>query len=137
MSDLLSKLVSPHGFDGMADVPGDVVAACKRTAELRVKFLHQWHPGLESPLTTREVEELFTASATVAEWLREVTEARDALVAEVKRLRAVEAAALDWDTADRGLEAMPCRDAAELLHRRRLAVHALRLALHPQEQSHE
>ena len=61
----------------------------------------------------------------------------DALVAEVERLRAVEAAALDWDTADRGLEAMPCRDAAELLHRRRLAVHALRLALHPQEPSDE
>ena len=60
---------------------------------------------------------------------------RDALVAEVERLRTIEAAALDWDRADRGLEAMPCRDAAELLHRRRLAVHALRLALHPQEQT--
>ena len=57
------------------------------------------------------------------------------LKSEVERLRAIEAAALDWDRADRGLEAMPCRDAAELLHRRRLAVHALRLALHRTEQN--
>ncbi len=87
-------------------------------------LLREWYEGYQPCDGTLLVECLRNAGVNV-----------DTLVAEVERLRTIEAAALDWDRADRGLEAMPCRDAAELLHRRRLAVHALRLALHPQEQT--
>jgi hypothetical protein len=85
---LMSKLVSPHAFDGAGPVPDEVKTAGSRVAELHFKFVLR--PGGESPLTTREVAELFTASATIAEWLREVTEARDLLAAEVERLREIE-----------------------------------------------
>jgi hypothetical protein len=69
------KLVSPHGFDGHGPVPQEVTAAAKCIAELRVKFIHQWTPGVEQPLTTNEVDALFHAAALQAEWMRELYEA--------------------------------------------------------------
>ena len=97
--DTRAALVSPHGFDGAGPVPVEVVTAAKRLAQLRVKFVHQWSPGCDSPLTTREIEDLFDASALQAEWMRELHEAvhavdtRDAriasLEAEVERLRKI------------------------------------------------
>lgn len=66
------SFVSPHNFDGRGPVPQEVTAAAKRIAELRVKYVHQWTPGMENPLTTREVEELFNAAALQAEWMREL-----------------------------------------------------------------
>ncbi len=86
MPDLMSKLVSPHGFDGAGPVPDQVVAASTCIARLRVKFLHQWTPGMDQPFTTRELQELFDAAALQAEWMRELLEARDALVAERSRV---------------------------------------------------
>ena len=83
----MAKLVSPHGFDGAGPVPEAVVQAARTIASLRVKYVSQWTPGMEQPLTTRELQELFDAAALQAEWMREVLEARDALKAEVERLR--------------------------------------------------
>jgi hypothetical protein len=72
---LTEKLVSPNGFNGHGPVPEKVTQAAKRIAGLRTKFIHQWTPGMGQPLTTREVEELFDASAIQAEWMRELYEA--------------------------------------------------------------
>jgi hypothetical protein len=83
-----ARLVSPNAFDGMKPVPEKVNAAARRISELRVKFVNQWLPGAGQPLTTREVDGLFGASAICAEWCREVYEARDELLAENTRLRA-------------------------------------------------
>jgi hypothetical protein len=69
------RLVSPNGFDGYGPVPEKVTAAAKQIAHLRTKFIHQWTPGMEQPLTTREIEQLFDASAIQAEWMRELYEA--------------------------------------------------------------
>lgn len=74
--------MSPNGFDGMGPVPEKVRAAARRIAELRVRFLHQCQSGMESPLTIREVEELFTAAALQAEWMRELYEAREEALLE-------------------------------------------------------
>lgn len=71
---MTEELVSPHGFDGFGPVPDEVMKGARRVAMLRVKFL-----TTESGLTTREIEDLFYASALTAEWLREVYEARDVL----------------------------------------------------------
>jgi hypothetical protein len=78
------KLVSPHAFDGGGPVPDEVVAAARRIANLRVKFLTApWHqyPDQEwlFPLTAHEVEELFTLAAIQAEWMRELLDYRDSL----------------------------------------------------------
>jgi hypothetical protein len=75
MSSTLNRLVSPHEFDGRGPVPEQVIAAAKRIAQLRVKFVNQWMPGLEAPLTIREIEELFNGAALQAEWMRELYEA--------------------------------------------------------------
>lgn len=72
---LMAKLVSPNGFDGRGPVPDKVTAAAKRIAHLRVKFVSQWTPGMDNPLTTREVQQLFDAAAIQAEWVRELYEA--------------------------------------------------------------
>ena len=74
-ADYVGHLVSPHGFDGRGPVPKEVIEAAKRIAQLRVKFINQWTPGIENPLTTREVQELFDAAALQAEWMRELHEA--------------------------------------------------------------
>ena len=76
------RLVSPNGFDGMGPTPEKVLIASKRIAALRVKFITQWTPGMEGPLTTREVEELFDACVVITEWTRELYEARDAALDE-------------------------------------------------------
>ena len=75
MTAPFDKLVSPHCFDGHGPVPDQVRQAAKRIAQLRVKFVNQWMPGIGNPLTTREVEEVFQASALQAEWMRELYEA--------------------------------------------------------------
>lgn len=69
------KLVSPNGFDGRGPVPEKVTDAARGIAKLRVKFVNQWTPGIENPLTTSEVEQLFNAAAIQAEWMRELYEA--------------------------------------------------------------
>jgi hypothetical protein len=69
------KLVSPNGFDGRGPVPEKVKDAAKRIAHLRVKYVNQWNPAGENPLTTREVQQLFDAAAVQAEWMRELYEA--------------------------------------------------------------
>jgi hypothetical protein len=71
----MDRLVSPHAWDGRGPVPDEVTQAAKRIAQLRVKFVTQWTPGMENPLTTREVEELFNAATMQAEWMRELYEA--------------------------------------------------------------
>jgi len=101
MSDRIDgrKLVSPNGLDGMGPVPTQVQDAALCIAKLRIKFVHQWMPGMDSPLTSREVEDLFRASAIQAEWMRELYEARD-------RLRDVAQAATNtrevWRVHDEG-----------------------------------
>ncbi len=72
---VFDRLVSPHGFDGRGPVPEKVNDAARLIARLRVKFVSQWTPGCEQPLTTREVDQLFDAAATQAEWMRELYEA--------------------------------------------------------------
>ena len=126
----MAKLVSPHGFDGAGPVPEAVVQAAHTIASLRVKYVSQWTPGMEQPLTTRELQELFDAAALQAEWMREVLEARDALKAEVERLRE----ALD-EVDDLLLSICPyfTGDA----ERRAEAFAVIRCALHPQEPSDE
>ena len=69
------KLISPNGFDGHGPVPEKVNQAARIIAGLRVKFVNQWTPGGDSPLTTREVQGLFDAAAVQAEWMRELYEA--------------------------------------------------------------
>ena len=76
------KLISPHAFDGGGPVPDEVTAAARRIAALRVKFLAApwWnYPEQEwlFPLTAHEIEELFSASAIQAEWMRELLDYRD------------------------------------------------------------
>ena len=125
----MAKLVSPHGFDGAGPVPEAVVQAARTIASLRVKYVSQWTPGMEQPLTTRELQELFDAAALQAEWMREVLEARDALKAEVERLREIERCA-------RGL----LRTAHVEVGKREVVRQwwdALLAALHPQEPSDE
>lgn len=101
--DLMGRLVSPHGWDGMGSVPSLVHEAAGGIARLRVKFVNQWMPGADSPLTTREVNELFDGAAITAEWLREVTEARDHAVAEGERLReALRRLTSSWEDAHIG-----------------------------------
>jgi hypothetical protein len=90
-----SKLVSPNGFDGRGPVPDKVREAAKRIAKLRTKFVHQWTPGMASPLMTTEVDQLFTDAATQAEWIRELYEAVQALLADSARKDAVVEAARD------------------------------------------
>jgi hypothetical protein len=78
MSDerpVMDKLVSPNGFDGRGPVPEKVTAAARTIARLRTNFIHQWTPGMEQPLTTSELEQLFDAAAIQAEWIRELYEA--------------------------------------------------------------
>jgi hypothetical protein len=91
--ELAQKLISPNGFDGRGPVPEKVVDAAKTLARLRVKFVSQWMPGADSPLTAREVDQLFDAALLQSEWVREVTEARDSALAVVK-------AAQEWKRAD-------------------------------------
>lgn len=76
MSELSDKLVSPHGFDGFGEVPPLVIDATREIARLRVKYLI-------SILEPVEVGVLFDDSAVVAEWLREVADARDWLKEKV------------------------------------------------------
>lgn len=94
----MERLVSPNGFDGQGPVPDQVTAAAKRIAKLRTNFINQWTPGMEQPLTTREVEELFNASAMTAEWCRELYEAREALTAKLAAAEAVIEAAQEIHT---------------------------------------
>jgi len=70
---IMDRLVSPNGFDGYGPVPDKVNEAARRIAGLNVKH------SLGKVMTAPEDADLFTASAVIAEWLREVTEARDAL----------------------------------------------------------
>jgi hypothetical protein len=84
-----AKLISPNAFDGQGSVPDKVTEAAKRIATLRVKFVNQWMPGMDSPLTAREVDDLFGAVAIRAEWERELYEARDKARADAERLAVV------------------------------------------------
>lgn len=129
--DLMGRLVSPHGWDGMGSVPSLVHEAGGDVARLRVKFVNQWMPGADSPLTTREVNELFDAAAITAEWLREVTEARDHAVAEAERLRLASQRLLDaWPAPD-------LEEKTEMWDEFFVAMRALRSAVRPQEESDE
>jgi hypothetical protein len=74
IEEVFFKLVSPNGFDGRGPVPEMVNNAARRVARLRVKFVNQWTPGCENPLTTREVQQLFDDFAVLAEWSRELYE---------------------------------------------------------------
>jgi hypothetical protein len=73
--NVFQRLVSPNGFDGRGPVPEKVTEASKLIARLRVKFVHQWTPGMEHKLTTTELQQLFDAAAVQAEWIRELYEA--------------------------------------------------------------
>jgi hypothetical protein len=90
---LADRLVSPNGFDGYGPVPDKVNDAARKIAKLRTRFVSQWTPGCEQPLTTTEVDALFQASAVRAEWERELIEARDALTRERDEAVAVVTAA--------------------------------------------
>lgn len=83
--ELTNRLVSPNGFDGRGPVPDKVNEAARKIAKLRVRFVNQWHPGCEQPLTTSEVDALFAAAAIQAEWIRELYESRDQLAKALER----------------------------------------------------
>ena len=85
---LSQRLVSPHAFDGNGPVPVQVVVAGRDVAKLHVKFVNQWTPGADRLFTNGEIRMLLDAAALQAEWMRELYEARDLLLA---RLRAAEA----------------------------------------------
>lgn len=55
-------------------MPEKVQEAAKTLARLRVKFVNQWNPATENPLTASEVAALFNASMVQAEWIRELYE---------------------------------------------------------------
>lgn len=82
-----ARLVSPNGFDGRGSVPEKVTQAAKRIAKLRVKFVTQ-RSASDDTLTTSEVDDLFSASALLAEWTRELYEAVHATPSTEGALRA-------------------------------------------------
>ena len=84
---MVARLVSPNNFDGRGEVPDKVNAAAKQIAHRWVKFVSQWDPAMPNPLTAKEVEQLFTATAIQSEWMRELHEAVHESPAIISSLR--------------------------------------------------
>ena len=98
MGELLDRLVSPHGFDGMGSTPESVREAAKRLARLRVKFVKWTNSDDVSPLTQRETQDLFDAAALQAEWIRELFDARGALDKTLREIASYNASELrSWE----------------------------------------